>query len=288
MLKTNEERLVMQAATGIIRHSRVRNPYVLDSHGNSVVLPSVGTITYNVQIGDSVYGFEGDHLEPSVTIQNKEEIYNNSLNVYSCIGNEAKVISGDAKGAVGYVTGTHGGVEHTIIHFSKEDMENMAPGDNILVKTYGQGLKLLDHPDITVMNIDPALLQSMGIEEKDGKLVVPVAGIVPAYLMGSGLGSQSAHSGDYDIMDCDENAIKENHLENLKFGDFVFLQDCDTSQGRGYLKGAVTIGVVIHGACVMNGHGPGVTTVLASKTSNIVPKLDENANIKNYIFPKMK
>ena len=42
-----------------------------------------------------------------------------SLQIYSCVGNEAKVVSGDAKGAIGYVIGHHGGSEHVIVDFPK-------------------------------------------------------------------------------------------------------------------------------------------------------------------------
>ena len=30
----------------------------------------------------------------------------------------------------------------------------------------------------------------------------------------------------------------------------------------GYLKGAVSIGVVVHSDCVKMGHGPGITTIV--------------------------
>ncbi len=286
MLKTNQERVVKQSVVGEIRHPRVRNPYVVNTDGKAVALPSVAAITYNIRIGDSVYAFEGDHLEPAVTIRHSDDIFNGALNYMSCVGNRAKVISGDAKGEIGYVTGTHGGVEEVMVDFTPEQMEKMAPGDKILVQGYGQGLKLLDYPDVVVMNLDPEMLNAMGIEEKDGKLHVPVAAVVPAYLMGSGLGSVSAVMGDYDIQTADRDAVKENGLEDLKFGDIVFLQDCDTTYGRGYLKGSGTVGVIIHGDCVMAGHGPGVTSLLSAKAPTLVPVLDKGANIKNFIFNK--
>ena len=202
MLKTNQDRLVMQSVLGEIQHPTVKElPVRLDCDGVAHTLPNTGSITYNVKLGDSVYGLAGDHIEPGVTIKNHNAARENeALNVLSCIGNDAVVVSGDAKGAKGFVTGTHGGVEHVLIYFAREDLEKMVIGDKIQVRAYGQGLKLLDYPQVSVMNCDPRVLEKMNITEENGKLRVPVAAISPAYLMGSGYGEPTACFGDYDIM----------------------------------------------------------------------------------------
>ncbi len=288
MLKTNKERLVMQSVQGAIQHPRAAQIYRINLNGGAEALPATGAICYNVEIGDSVFAFEGDHIEPGVTTRNSDTVFNTAYMFLSCIGNEAKVISGDAKGKKGYVTGTHGGVDHTMIYFPKEVLEDLNIGDKIAVKGFGQGLKLLDYESVRVMTLDPSLLDAMGIEEGGGKLHVPVTAIVPPYLMGSGIGGNNAETGDYDIMCPDETVIEENGLQDLKFGDFVFLQDCDTTYGRGYLKGSGTVGVVIHGACIKAGHGPGITTVLTAKDGTLVPKLDKTANIQKYIKSQYK
>ncbi|MCG4775145.1 DUF4438 domain-containing protein, partial [Lawsonibacter sp. DFI.5.51] len=80
-----------------------------------------------------------------------------ALMTFACIGNEAKVVSGEAKGAKGYVTGMHGGIEHVLVHFDEETLENLAIDDKIMVKAYGQGLKLEGFDDIHIMSIDPNL-----------------------------------------------------------------------------------------------------------------------------------
>ena len=202
---------------------------------------------------------------------------------FSCIGNEAKVVSGDAKGAKGYVTGMHGGIEHVLVNFDNETIENLAIDDNIMIKAYGQGLKLEGYDDIHVMSIDPNLFEKIGIYEKNGKIQVPVVAKTPPYLMGSGIGSSNSYTGDYDIMTADFEEIKRLGLDKLRFGDIVLLEDCDNTYGRGYLKGAVSIGVIVHSDCVTLGHGPGVTTIMVSKNSLIEGIIDENANIVNYI-----
>ena len=282
MLRTNKEKIVKWSVQGKIHHPLGGN-YRITHEGVPMILPATGGISYNVSIGDSAFGWVGDHVEPGVSIRNENTTENAALMTFACIGNEAKVVSGDGKGAKGYVTGMHGGIEHVMICFEKEDLENLAIDDKILIKAYGQGLKLEGFEDIQLMSIDPDLLEKLGITEKDGKLQVPVVAEVPPYLMGSGIGSPSAYTGDYDIMTADTEEIKRLGLDKLRFGDLVLLEDCDNTYGRGFLKGAVSIGVVIHSDCVKAGHGPGITTMITSKKSIIEGIIDKDANIGNYM-----
>lgn len=282
MLKTNVGRVVKWSVQGKVHHP-TGGGYRISHDGFPMVLPATGGISYNVSIGDPAFGWAGDHIEPGVSIRNENESENAALMTFACIGNVAKVVSGDAKGSLGYVTGTHGGIEHTLIYFEKDVLEKLSIDDTILIKAYGQGLKLLDYPEIAVMNIDPDLFSQLGIQEANGMLEVPVVAIVPAHLMGSGIGAASSYTGDYDIMTADVNEIKRLGLERLKFGDFVLLQDCDNSYGRGYLKGAVSVGVVVHSDCVKMGHGPGITTILTCKQPLIKPIIDSSANMAKYL-----
>ena len=287
MVKTNSERLVIQSIQGKI-HSPIvgSNPYRINREGVGQILPSTGGICYNVKIGDPCMNWVGDHIEPGVSIKNSDNMESNALMLLSCIGNEAKVVTGEAKGAKGYVTGMHGGIEHVLIYFKDEDMEKMAIGDTILIKAHGQGLAIEDFEDVKCMNIDPNLFDKLSIVDKNGVLEVPVVTEIPAYLMGSGVGSSTAFSGDYDIMTGDKGANKEFGIDKLKFGDLVLLRDCDNTNGRQYLGESVSIGVIVHSDCIISGHGPGVTVIMSSKTSNIVGKIDENANIANYLQVK--
>jgi hypothetical protein len=208
---------------------------------------------------------------------------NTSYHYYACIGNQAKLISGDAKGKFGVVTGHHGGAEHIMIDFPQNVIEKMTLDDKILIRTVGQGLKLLDYPDIHCYNVDPVLVHKMNIKAKGKILAVPVAAIVPGKLMGSGVGSTSMGTGDYDIMTADPGQLKEYKLDQLKLGDIVAILDHDNVYGRCYRKGAVTIGVVIHADCLSAGHGPGVTTIFSSAKPLITPKIFRDANIGYYL-----
>jgi hypothetical protein len=113
----------------------------------------------------------------------------------------------------------------------------------------------------------------------EGKLQVPVAVKVPAKVMGSGLGRNHVYRGDYDIQLFDDKTVKEYGLDKLRFGDVVALIDADNTYGRIYKEGAVSIGVIAHSICHGAGHGPGVTTILASADGNIEVVVDSNANL---------
>jgi len=287
MSTTNKNRLVMQSVQGKIHSPSAPYPYRINREGLAQVLPATGGITYNVKIGDSCMSWVGDHIEPGVSIKNEVKGENDALMLLSCIGNKAKVITGDAKGAEGYVTGMHGGIDHVLIYFKEEDLEKMSINDTILVKAYGQGLKIDGHDDVICMNIDPILFENLGIKEnKEGILEVPVVTEIPAYLMGSGIGSATAFSGDYDIMTGDLKANKEFGINELRFGDLVLLKDCDNTYGRQYLKGSVSIGVVVHSDCIKSGHGPGITVIMSSKASKIKGILNKDCNIVNYLSIK--
>lgn len=282
-MRTNKDRLVMISVQGTIVKPEHSGRHGVSHDGEPFMVPGTGGITYNVRVGDPVFGWEVDHVEPGVSTlldeKDRSSPTNRGYNFYACVGNEAKVVTGDAKGAKGVVTGHHGGAEHVLIDFSEAVLEQLTLDDKFLIKGLGQGLRLLDYPDVRVYNLDPNLLEKMGIVEKNGGLHVPVAAVVPSFLMGSGVGSTSMGTGDYDIMTADEEALKKHGLDKLRFADIVYIEDHDNSFGRCYRKGAGTVGVVIHSNCRYAGHGPGVTTMLTSAEPILKPALSPNANI---------
>jgi hypothetical protein len=289
MLKTNIEKLIKISVMGEIASPTIRSVYNVSATGKPLVLPGVGGITYNLRVGDPACGWEADHVEPGASVENKEndvrsgQAANTAFNVLSCVGNQAIVATGDAKGAKGVVTGKHGGIEHVLIDFPSEVLENLLLGDRILVKAFGIGLKLLDFPDIKVLNMDPKLLEAWNPKASGDKLEVSVTHIVPAAIMGSGLGANQVNSGDYDIQLFDESVVEQYGLESLRIGDLVAIIDADHSFGRIYRQGAVSVGVVVHSNCVTAGHGPGVTTLMTSSDGRIIPQLNQKANIASLL-----
>jgi hypothetical protein len=290
MLRTNFDKLVKISVVGEVASPVYgRGIYRISAQGNPVVLPGVGGITYNVRVGDLACGWEADHVEPGVSVENKENDSrfgrgaNTAFNVLSCVGNEAVVVTEDAKGAKGVVTGKHGGIDHVLVDFQPETLEKLMLGDKVLVKAFGVGLRLLDFPDIKVMNMDPRFLEFSDPKPSGEKLEVPVTHVIPAAIMGSGLGADQTYSGDYDIQLFDENVRKEFGLDDLRLGDVVAIKDADHSYGRIYKQGAMSVGIVVHTNCVSSGHGPGVTTLFTSSTGKIIPRIDVKANIASIL-----
>ena len=285
MLRTNRQNLVEKAVAGKVSQPRMalKNPWLIDPSGTPHVMPGTGGITYNVSIGDSALDFVGDHIEPCVSVigieDDRDRTGVGALSILSCVGNEARIVSGQSAGAKGVVTGKHGGVEHVIIDFPRSTLEKLAIGDTIQIRSRGQGLELKDYPDVHVMNIDPGLLGKLGIASQNKQMIVPVTHVIPATVMGSGLGSRHSYSGDYDIQLGEKESIRKFGLQNLRIGDLIAISDADCRFGRSLRSGAMSIGVIVHGACITSGHGPGVTVLMTTVKKLIVPRIEESANL---------
>ncbi len=288
MLKTNEKQVVeflLQCQPG---QPVARRGWSVGHDGAPFILPSIGGITLNIEAGDPAFGWAGDHLEPGVSactdFTKRMEHPNNALQLFACIGDPVTVLSGRAKGAKGTVLGHHGGSEHLIIDFPRAVKEKLTYDDKLIVRAKGQGLRLLDHPEIKLFNLNPSLLRKMKIKTlKGGRLQVPVTTRVPAACMGSGVGTSDVASGDYDVMTSDPATVKKYALDKMRFGDFVALMDHDNSYGRTYRQGAISIGVVIHSDCLLAGHGPGITTVMTCPRALIEPVLSKRANVADLL-----
>ncbi|MCL2527930.1 MAG: DUF4438 domain-containing protein [Defluviitaleaceae bacterium] len=284
MLKTNADKLPILSVAGVVWHPKGGSRIRINVEGQAMWVPAVGGITYNAKIGDSCIGWAADHLEPGVSTRHKDDAHNESYLMLSCIGNEAVVKSGDAKGDKGFVTGKHGGCDHVMVHFPQETLEKLSIDDSIGVKACGQGFALLDYPDIVLRNLSPTLLKKMNIQEVGGKLKIGVAKMAPASIMGSGLGMTNSTAGDYDITMFDEGIVAQYGLNELRFGDIVAIIDADNRYGYSYRTGACTIGVIVHGECHGAGHGPGVCTLITTKEPIIEPFIDGGANLADYFL----
>ena len=283
-LRTNEDKLVRIAVQGKVANAYQWAEFEVAHDGKPFALPSTGGIVYNVRTGDPAFGWEGDHIEAGVSAILDEDKRggraNMGFNFLACVGNRARVVSGDAKGRAGVVTGHHGGVEHVTIDYDLKTLQKMNVDEKILIEGFGQGLRLLDFPEVRVYNLDPAVLHRMSVRVALGKVLeVGVTTIVPAELMGSGLGHNNIGTGDYDIMTHDPEAVKKYRLDRLSFGDFVAVTDHDNSFGRTYRRGAVTIGIVVHSNSTLAGHGPGISTLLTSAEPRLKPVLNSGANL---------
>jgi len=284
MLTTNLSQLVKISVLGEIANPAMpglpASPYLVSADGAPLILPSFGGIVYNVKLGDRALGWAGELIQPGVSIKASGNA-NTALGVFACLGNKARVVSGAAAGATGVVTGKSGRfAEHVICHFDDAALEKMAPGDKIQVQAHGVGLQLAEFPAIQFKSCSPALLDALNPDVSgDGKLVIPVKGVVPSVLAGAGAGLGS-ENGALNLQTSDPRLFAEAGLEDLRFGDLVAVADWDSRYGHGYLRGAMAIGVVCQGGSVRSGYGPGIAVIMTSKAPVIEPVVTAGANIK--------
>lgn len=283
MVSTNRDRLITMTVQGNITSPYYPSipaiPHQIDHEGRPRLLPSLGGIVYNVRLGDSVYDWAGDNIEPGVAIKASDGAVNQALNVFACVGNEAVVMSGNAKGAKGTVTGKSGRfAEHVIIAFDRDTLENVAIGDRIVVRARGVGMEIDGFSSVMLKSLSPELLESMRIEENAGKLTVPVRAIVPPELLGAGAGLGS-EGGAICIQSMDRKALQKHGLDQLRLGDIVALADCDSAWGHGYRKGSMGIGVVSSTDSIKAGYGPGVTLMMTAPGGEIDPMVMDRVNI---------
>jgi hypothetical protein len=165
-----------------------------------------------------------------------------------------------------------------LIDFDDKALGKMAVGDKILIRAWGQGLALTDYPDVKLYNLDPGVLQRLGIVDRGRWLEIPVAAKIPAALMGSGIGHPDPATGDYDVTTQDPKMVKKHGLDRLRLGDFVAIMDADNTYGRHFYTGAVTIAIVVHSDSVLSGHGPGVSTLISARVG-IRPVLGRGRNL---------
>jgi hypothetical protein len=285
--RTNGADLVMVSVSGQVAHPVGRpSPYRIGHDGVPRVLPGSGGIAVNQRIGNRCVGLAGDHIEPGASLHNNgREVVgarngpNLALLTYSCVGNVARIVSGPCRGQRGTVTGKHGGVEHLLVDFPESVLRRLQIGDQIQIHSIGLGLRLIDHPDIDVMSCSPRLVKRWGLRSRPPRLQVPVTHVVPASIMGSGIGRPDSIRGDYDMQLFDPDIRQRFELGNLRFGDCIAIVHSDSRFGRAYRKGSITVGVIVHGDSTISGHGPGVLALFADRSGHIEPIRDANANL---------
>lgn len=283
-IQTNADKLICVSVMGQIASPSLpglpAEPYRLDAHGRPFLLPAYGGIVYNVSVGDTAYGWLADCVHPGVSINLKDDMGNRGLNLLACVGNTAMVMTGEAKGAKGVVTGKSGRFsEHVIIHFERAAREKMAIGDKINIKALGVGMTIAGHTDVRLKSCSPEMVDGLEVTtNSDGRLNVPVTAVVPPHLLGAGAGLTS-EGGSLHIQSQDRAELAAAGLDSLRLGDIVALTDYDSSWNHGYLRGAVGIGVIGQGDSPRAGYGPGVTLLMTSMTGGINPVVTPGVNI---------
>ena len=283
-VRTNGDALVTQILAGEVWPPLAdRHGYRVDPEGRAFFLPGMGGVTLDVHVGDPATGHAGDHVEPGLSVRHRETAANYALQYLSCVGNRVEVTSGPAAGRAGFVIGQHA---YVLVDMDAADMALVTTGDQVRVIAVGQGLRLLDHPDIVVKNVSPALVEALpGGTTDDGRLEVHVSAVIPAEAIGAGAGMASEYANT-DLMGAYAGYGEDLSLglEGLRVGDVVALADQDHRYGRGFRPGYTTIGVISTATGVLYGHGPGPSSLLSGPTDAFSLVLDPDANLASYRF----
>lgn len=278
-LATNADRLVTQILSGEVWPPLAdRHGYRVDPDGHPFLLPGMGGVSMAAHIGDPATGYASDHLEPGLSIRHRNEEANAALQFLSCVGNRVTIRSGAAAGAAGTVLGQHA---YVLADFDNDVLELVTTGDKVSIEAVGQGLRLLEHPDIRVKNLDPSLVDWLPLSTAaGGTLAVEVTRRVPAEAAGAG-GGMLSEFANTDLMGAYPGLSDDLSLglETLRIGDLVVLEDQDHSYGRGYRPGWITIGVISTGECRLFGHGPGPSTLLSGPASAFSITETDTANL---------
>jgi hypothetical protein len=282
MLKANLSDLVAVSVGGAIAHPAFpglpAEPYRLAADGRPFLLPTYGGIVYNVSVGDSAFGWAADCIHPGISIRQADDLRNRGLNIHACIGNRARVMTGQAAGATGVVTGKSGRFsEQVIVHFPYAAREKMAVGDQIIIRSEGLGMVIDGHPEVSLKAVSPDLLAVLPHRAGRG-LEIGVAAEIPAHMVGAGLGLTS-EGGSIHLQTTDRAELAALGLDGLRLGDLVALADTDSRYNHGYLRGARAIGVVCATDGPRAGYGPGIAVLMTAPDGALGSYPDAGANI---------
>lgn len=241
------------------------SPYRVDRDGASYVPVGDGGIVLGLELGDSAFKLAADHAAPGACLTHPDAAARHALAAFACIGNRAVIRTGPAAGAVGTVVGKRGEAGRVIVGFRPADLALLRPSDEVLVRACGQGWRPDGlPPEVTMMNLDPAVLGLLPVHlAADGRSVTAgVRAVVPGRLAGNGIGRPAA-SWDLDLQLTEGGLVTPKVL----LGDLIAVTDIDARYNMGYRHGWLTVGVVVHGASPLPGHGPGITPILTGPSA---------------------
>jgi len=244
-------------------------PYRVSADGKPYLPVGDGGIVLGLSLGDSAFVPCADHAASGACLVHPDPAARHALTAYSCIGNPVTVRTGHAAGATGAVIGKRGEDGRVITAFRPGDLARMRPGDQVAVRSCGQGHRPDGLPDgLTLLNADPGLLALLPSvtwpPAGGGPLAAGVRCAAPSKLSGNGLGRPSAawclalslappaHGG-----------------ADVRLGDLVAVTGLDARFNMGFRRGWVTVGVVVHTDSPLPGHGPGITPILTGPASTL-------------------
>ncbi|MGD0240399.1 MAG: DUF4438 domain-containing protein [Streptosporangiaceae bacterium] len=280
MIAAGPLRVVTVNLLGVVEHPALDgSPYRIDRDGRPYVPAGDGGIVLGLELGDSVFARDADHAAPGACLVHPDPAARHALAAYACVGNEVRVRTGAAAGARGVVLGKRGEEGRVIAGLGPADLARLRPGDQVSVRARGQGWRPPGlPPEVAVMNLDPGLVPALPIGwSGTGTEVVTVGvrAIVPSRLAGNGIGRPAA-AWDLDLQLPPPGA---DGTEDVALGDLVGVSDLDARYNLGYRRGWVTVGIVVHGASPLPGHGPGITPLLTGPSAALRATADAAGHV---------
>jgi Domain of unknown function (DUF4438), N-terminal/Domain of unknown function (DUF4438), C-terminal len=280
-------RLVTVNLLGAVEHPALDgSPYRIDRNGRPYVPAGDGGIVLGLELGDSAFALDADHAAPGACLVHADPAARQALAAYACVGNEVRVRTGEAAGARGVVLGKRGEEGRVVAGFAAADLSRMRPGDEVSVRARGQGWRPPGlPPEVAVMNLDPGILPLLpiglpgaGPETGPGAgtaaVAVGVRVTVPSRLAGNGIGRPAA-AWDLDLQ---LPPPGPDGAGDVALGDLVAVSDLDVRYNMGYRRGWMTVGIVVHGASPLPGHGPGITPLLTGPAAALRPHPDASGH----------
>jgi hypothetical protein len=277
-------RLVTVNLLGAVEHPALDgSPYRVDRNGCPYVPAGDGGIVLGLELGDSAFALDADHAAPGACLVHADPAARQALAAYACVGNEVRARTGDAVGARGVVLGKRGEEGRVVAGFAAADLARMRPGDEVGVRARGQGWRPPGlPPEVAVMNLDPDILPLLpiglpGARTRAGTAAVAV-GVrvtVPSRLAGNGIGRPAA-AWDLDLQ---LSPPGPDGAGDVALGDLVAVNDLDVRYNMGYRRGWMTVGIVVHGASPLPGHGPGITPLLTGPAAALRPHPDAAGHV---------
>jgi Domain of unknown function (DUF4438) len=238
------------------------HPYRVDRDGRSYVPAGDGGIVLGVRLGDGVFATDSDHAAPGACLVHRDQGARHALTSYACLGNPVTVRSGAAAGARGVVLGKRGELGRVIACFGPDVLAALAPGDQLVVRGYGQGA-VPPGPlgqAVQVRNVSPGALALLPAAFGRDQVRVSVRATVPSKVVGNGIG-RPAEQWDLDLS-ADAATAPALGLGELALGDLVAVEDLDVRYNAGYRRGYCTVGIIVHAGSPQPGHGPGLMPLL--------------------------
>jgi hypothetical protein len=273
-------RLVTVNLLGVVEHPALDgSPYRIDRDGRPYVPAGDGGIVLGLELGDSVFALDADHAAPGACLVHPDPAARHALAAYACVGNEVRVRTGAAAGARGVVLGKRGEEGRVIAGFASADLARLRPGDEVSMRARGQGWQPPGlPPEVAVMNLDPGIVPVLPISlpvTGTEAVAVGVRVTVPSRLAGNGIGRPAA-AWDLDLQ---LPPPGPDGAGDVVLGDLVAVSDLDVRYNMGYRRGWVTVGIVVHGASPLPGHGPGITPLLTGPAAALRANADAAGHV---------